>query len=285
MAAVAAAGIGAAGAIGGALISKSGSSGGGGGGGGLSDQAIGNLWAGNRAYNQYATGSMDLLKQYQGQANNYLQPYYDTGTAAEKQYAGALGVPGVPAYDPSGMVKATPGYQFGLSQGNDALNASLSAQGMYGSGPQRQASQKFGQNYGMNYYNQLMSQLQGLGQQGQQAGNQMGNWAMNTGQGLAALELGMGQNAQNTFATTAGMGLQSGTQNQNNSQGNMIGMLGGGLGAIGGIAGQGANYLGNLLGPLFSGAGGSGTSGLSAYNPSASAYGDFGLGSSMSSFF
>ena len=242
---------------------------------GATDQAINQLWAGNRAYNYAGNASQDLLKQYLGNATNYLQPYYDVGTAAEKQYAGALGVPGVPAYDPSAMVRATPGYQFGLSQGNDAMNAQMSASGMYNSGPQREAAQKFGQNYGMNYYNQLMNQLSELGQQGQQAGNQMGNWNMSTGQGLAGLEMGMGQNAQNTFATTAGMGLQSNLQDQRNQNQNTLGWLGTGLGALsgifggggsggtGGLVGQGVNYLGNMLGPLMSGAGGGLTGGVS----------------------
>ena len=215
---------------------------------GATDNAIGSLWAGNRAFNYAGNTSMDILKQYLGNATNYLQPYYDTGTAAQKQYAGALGVPGVQSYDPSQMVKSTPGYQFGLSQGNDAMNAQMSAQGMYGSGAQRQASQKFGQNYGMNYYNQLMSQLSGLGQQGQQAGNQMGNWNMNTGQGLAGLEMAMGQNAQNTFATTGALGMQSDIQNQQNSRANTMGWLGTGL---------------NVLGGLFGGGGGGLTSGIS----------------------
>jgi hypothetical protein len=239
------------------------------------DQAINQMWQGNQAYNYAGNASMGILKDSLSNASSYLQPYYDTGAAAQKQYAGALGVPGVPAYDPSQMVQATPGYQFGLRQGNDAMNAQMSAQGMYGSGPQRQAAQKFGQNYGMNYYNQLMSQLQGLGQQGQQAGNQMGQWQMNTGQGLAGLEMGMGQNAQNTFATTAGMNMQSSIQDQKNQSASMNGLLGAGLnflvpglgsilgggGGSGGSGGGSQNFLGNMLGPLFSGAGGGGGGG------------------------
>ena len=203
---------------------------------GATDQAINQLWAGNRAYNYAGNASQDLLRQYLGNATNYLEPYYDTGVAAQKQYAGALGVPGVPSYDPSAMVRNTPGYQFGLSQGNDAMNAQLSAQGMYGSGPQREAAQKFGQNYGMNYYNQLMSQLAGLGSQGMQAGNQIGQWNMGTGKDIAGIQLGMGQNAQNTMATGAGMEMQSAIQDANNQKANTLGWLG-----------VGANFLGNLM--------------------------------------
>ena len=236
------------------------------------DQAINSIWQGNQAYNYAGNASMGILNDATGKAINYLQPYYNTGTAAQNQYAGALGVPGVPAYDPSQMVKTSPGYQFGLSQGNDALNASLSSQGLYGSGPQREAAQKFGQNYGMNYYNQLMNQLAGLGQQGQTAGNQMGGWQMANGQNLANIEMGMGANAQNTFATTAGMNLQSSLQDQRNNQANTLGWLGTGLnfltgglsGALGGGGGGGgSNFLGNMLGPLFSGAGGGGAGGIS----------------------
>ena len=254
---------------------------------GPTDKAVNALNQGNAAFNYAGNKSMDILKQYLGNATSYLSPYYLAGTGALDKYAGALGVPGFQAYDPSQMVKSSPGYQFGLSQGNDAMGAQMSAQGLYGSGPQREAAQKFGQNYGMNYYNQLMQQLAGLGQQGQQAGTQSGQWQMNTGPQLADIEMAMGKNAQNTIATGAGMELQSTLQDQQNSQANTLGWLGTGLnfltgglsGALGGGGGGGGgavggagNFLGNMLGPLFSGAGGGGGGaslfGVSnAYNP------------------
>ena len=57
------------------------------------DQAINSIWQGNQAYNYAGNAAMGLLNDATGKAINYLQPYYNTGTAAQNQYAGALGVP------------------------------------------------------------------------------------------------------------------------------------------------------------------------------------------------
>ncbi|MHB8084279.1 MAG: tail fiber domain-containing protein [Dehalococcoidia bacterium] len=244
---------------------------------GATDKAVNSLWQGNQMYNWGMNQAQDILQQYLGQATNYMQPYYNTGTAANTQQAGILGLPGFAKVDPTAYLTSTPGYQFGLSQGNQSLNASLAPQGLLGSGPQREASTKFGQNYGMNYFNTLMQQLSGLGQQGQQAGTQMGNWTQNTGAGIANLEQLMASNAQNTNATATGLNLQSANQNQQNSQANTLGWLGTGLSALlspalgsalggGGtsLLGQGSNWLMNMLGPMMSGAGGGGGAGISS---------------------
>jgi hypothetical protein len=55
-----------------------------------------------------------------------------------------------------------PGYQFGLTQGNQALNRQLAAQGLTGSGAQMQELQQFNQQYAGQFLNQEQARLAGL---------------------------------------------------------------------------------------------------------------------------
>lgn len=56
----------------------------------------------------------------------------------------------------------TPQYQAAFGQGQNAVNASLAAQGLSASGNQLAALQSYGQTFGQNAYNTQLSQLSGL---------------------------------------------------------------------------------------------------------------------------
>ena len=77
-----------------------------------------------------------------------------------------------------------------------------------------------------------MNQLQGLSQQGQQAGGTMGNWQMTGANELANLEMGMGQNAQNTMATGAMAQYQGSQQRNQNAMQNYLGLAGMGISTL-----------------------------------------------------
>ena len=99
-------------------------------------------------------------------------------------------------------VMSEPGYQFGLKQGQDALNAQLAARGMRNSGAALQAASRYGTDYATtkfdNAFNRQQTQdnnmlnrfgtLAGAGQVGTsqigQAGTNMANNVSNTQQGL-----------------------------------------------------------------------------------------------------
>lgn len=109
-------------------------------------------------------------------------PYNEMGLKAQTQLSNNLSE----GFNP-GDLTSDPGYQFRLKQGQDALNASLAAQGLSESGPALKAAQEYGQNFAANEYSnaydrwlQQNSQLSGVGSQGLQTaaatGNTMGNY-------------------------------------------------------------------------------------------------------------
>ena len=72
-----------------------------------------------------------------------------------------------------GGFQQSPGYQFQLSRGMDALNSSGAARGNYLSGANIAGAMEFGQGLANQDYGNYLNRLQGIGQQGQAAaGNQ-----------------------------------------------------------------------------------------------------------------
>lgn len=63
-------------------------------------------------------------------------------------------------------ITGTPGYQFGLDQGSQAVQRAGAAQGYTGSGNMAIALNKFGQDYGQNFLSQQEAMLAGLSQGG-----------------------------------------------------------------------------------------------------------------------
>ena len=70
----------------------------------------------------------------------------------------------------------TPGYQFGLQQGQQALDRSAASQGLVLSGAQQKASQEFGTNYATaNAWQPYVNQLNSAASLGENAGAMVGN--------------------------------------------------------------------------------------------------------------
>ncbi len=105
-----------------------------------------------------------------------LQPYAQTGQNANAQLSRLLGLD--PNADQNSITQAlrnTPGYQFQMEQGTQALDRSASARGGLFSGAAAQELQRFGQGLGDSTYQQALQNLQpsvntGYGAAGQQAG-------------------------------------------------------------------------------------------------------------------
>lgn len=183
--------IGAAGSIGSSLLS----------GGGAQGAANTQTAAANQA-------AATQLQMY-NQTRQDLSPFTSTGSSAISQLAGLFGLNGQNGGVPNAAAATSaltqfPGYQFGLSQGQTALDRSAASQGMTLSGAQLKASQQFGQNYGMQQaWNPYVSQLSNLSSIGENAAAQVGNNGLATGQGVAGSQLAAGQ------ATAAGQVAQS----------------------------------------------------------------------------
>jgi hypothetical protein len=145
-------------------------------------------------------------------STNYFNPYSTTGQNANTMYANALGLNG-----PSGNAAATgafqtsPGYNFALQQGTQALDRSAAGSGNFGSGNAAIALQNYGQGMANQQYGNWLSNLNGLNSQGLQAA------AGQTGveQSLANIQTGLGQNQANVITGTTNNAANAITQGAN----------------------------------------------------------------------
>jgi hypothetical protein len=130
--------------------------------------------------------------------------------------------------------RASPGYQFRLGEGINALDRSASAKGMNLSGEQARAISDYGQNTASSEWNNYINQLAGLAGIGQNAAASTNNAATSAyNNGNDSLMKGlMGQAADYSNSANA---LASGIGNAINSLGSLATFgLGGGFGGIGG---------------------------------------------------
>lgn len=159
------------------------------------------------------------------QTRSDLSPYMTTGNAALSQLAGLFGIGsgGPTAATAAGATQALtqyPGYQFGLSQGVQALDRSAASKGLVLSGAQLKDTTQFGQNYGMQQaWNPYISQLSSLSSLGENSAAGVGNAGLTTGQGIAASITGAGNAgaAGINNAAAAGAAGQVGVANSLNS--------------------------------------------------------------------
>lgn len=159
-------------------------------------------------------------------------PWRDAGVSALNSIQKGLGDG---SFDPSKFdFRADPGYQFRVSEGVNALDASAASRGRLRSGAQDRAVTRYGQNMASDEYqrawnrnlttkttnfNQLAS-LANVGQvaneSNQAAGNRMatsvGNSTINTGNAIAQNSINQGNvtaSAYQGYANTANQGIQN----------------------------------------------------------------------------
>ena len=241
-------------------------------------------YAANLQQQQFATN----------QAN--LSPYMSIGTAALPQLLQSLGYQGQYGangnltglsgqgfqFNPSNLAQ-TPGYQFTLQQGLNAVNNATSATGQTGSGAQAKGLANYATGLAQNTYNQ---QYQNALTTYQQNASILGS-LLSTGQNAAAGIGSMGmQNAQsvgNTLmsganATAAGQ-VAAGSSQTNALNSLMgLGMGGAGIYALGAKSGMnsalagGASSLYNGITGLFSGGAGAVGTGAGASDATIAAF-------------
>jgi hypothetical protein len=204
------------------------------------------------------------------QTRSDLMPYNMTGQNALSQLASLFGIGGANGGTPNAAAATSaltqfPGYQFGLNQGQTALDRSAASRGLLLSGGQLKDSQTFGQGYAMqNAWNPYVSQLNSMSSLGENAAAISGNQGVATGQGVANSQLAAGQaqasgimGSANALNSGISGGLQNGLLAYQLSQGGAYG------GAYGGGGFGTANYgglSGNAVGqfPASWGTGGTG---------------------------
>lgn len=127
------------------------------------------------------------------QARGDIAPWRQAGQSALGQYAGLLNLPGYASVDPTATLRATPGYQWQLSQGVNALDRSAAARGLLTSGAQQKGLLSYGQGLADQTYNNYLANIASLSSGGQNAAAQQGAYSTNAANNIANLYGQMGQ--------------------------------------------------------------------------------------------
>lgn len=135
------------------------------------------------------------LQDEADQARDDYAPYRDTGTAATTALNGLM-------KDPNSITK-DPGYQFGLGQGQQAIDRSAAGAGGLYSGATLKALERYGQNYAGTKLNDAytrygaaaqlgLNAVNGTTQSGQNAANNIANNTIGSGNVEAASDVANG---------------------------------------------------------------------------------------------
>ena len=150
-------------------------------------------------------------------------PWLETGEGALNQLAGLYGVEGG---DPNAMQKFTqsPGYQFRLNQGVDAIENSAAARGTLNSGNTLRGLMEYGQNFASNEFNNYSNRLAALAGVGQSTATNIAGQSANTAAGI-------GSAVQNAGAARASgyAGMANAVGNTTNQLSMLYGMQNGGV--------------------------------------------------------
>lgn len=140
--------------------------------------------ASNKAANSQLQGQREANALQRGmydQTREDYAPWREAGSSALSQLQALLANPQ--------SITQTPGYDFRLNQGQQAIDRSAAARGNLYSGGTLKALDRFGQDYGTSEYGQQynrLSNLAGLGQVGVQGtANAAGNYAQQGGNALS----------------------------------------------------------------------------------------------------
>lgn len=181
---------------------------------------------------QYDTQAINQLQDYIKQASQTMQPWVTEGETAGGSLGSYLGLSGYPQINPSQQLSQTPGYQFNLGEGLNALQSYGASRGLATSGAGRTGAQTYGAGLASNTYQQYLKNLMGVYNTGAGAAGTTAGAYMTGGGDIASI-------LQSEGANLAGASLAG---QMGGSRGG--GMLGSILGTIGGIG------LGSFLGPI-----------------------------------
>lgn len=193
--------------------------------------------AGLNTASNFTNQANNNLTNYYQQALPYFESLYGSGSKGLSQLEDALGINGAAGSNNAlTALKQTPGYQFTLGQGDNAINAAAAANGTLGSGNQALALSKFNQGLASNTYNNYISQLQPFMNLATTGASGAGNILTGLGSGISNNLLGLGNDYLSGLSAE---GAAQANADLSNAQGF------GGL--LKGIAGLGTNTIGGGL--------------------------------------
>lgn len=171
------------------------------------NQANAGILIGNSLANSALDKGLEQTKGYYDQASGLYGQLAGTGAAANKTYADALGLNGADAAAAArSSYTTTPGYDFQMDQGLQALDRQRAASGSMASGGASADAMKFAQGLASQDYNSWMDRLMGLN-------TQYGN----TTNAQAAITTGLGDKYYDTGQSKANLGWATGTGIGNNN--------------------------------------------------------------------
>jgi len=141
---------------------------------------------------------IQAARKYGKQAGEQVAPYQKIGTEAADLYRDI-----VLGGDMS-KFKTSPGYQFRLGEGVNALEQGAAARGNTLSGAQQKALMGYGQNLASEEYGQQLGRIGGLMNQGFSASQAAGNYLMGTGSNIAGQYGQLGRTQAGLYNAQAG---------------------------------------------------------------------------------
>lgn len=161
-------------------------------------------YSANLAFNAAAESTHELRRQF-NEVSEELRPYREAGTQGLDKFIEMV-------EKGPGVFEASPGYQFRLSQGLEAIEQSASARGSLNSPQTQKALVEYGQNYAtadydnfLNRYYQSLVPQQTLAQMGQNAAARTGAAGMDMASGIAGISQATAANVGNQALTSAGL--------------------------------------------------------------------------------
>lgn len=133
--------------------------------------------------------SGNVLSQYLSGAREELQPYADYGREGLNQMNHYMSSPD----RLDALIKADPGYQFRLKEGQKALDRGAAAGGMSLSGAQQKALGQYNQGFASQEFNAAYNRLMDRVGLGANTGQQLYQSRAGEGQALAGIEQNIGQ--------------------------------------------------------------------------------------------
>ena len=212
------AGVGAAGAIGSAVIGSN----------AAKDAAKAQARAGQQA--------IDTRKEMFEKAKGYLQPYASLGESTLPTIKGLLGLD--PNMDMTATLESTPGYKFAVGEGLKQIGNMEQYAGARNSGNALRAASDYTRNMGYGVFSDMFNKYAGIMTTGLNAAGGIANASMETGKGVADTQTGIG-NARAAGIMGTANAWQSGISGVTNAVGGLMGGLsgGGGFGFGGGSGG------------------------------------------------
>lgn len=111
---------------------------------------------------QYVNTGISEAKDQYAVTAAIAKPFSDMAKATMEELGAFLGIGGGSSEALQQKLRSTPGYQFQLSEGQNALERSLASKGLTVSGSALKAAQQYGQDYAQGYFQNHLANLSGF---------------------------------------------------------------------------------------------------------------------------